>query len=55
MTRKECEYIKKILQSIRPEDERVQLGIVYVDKQLAIFNAQRGQIKDQREADYSNW
>jgi hypothetical protein len=52
MTRKECEHIKKILERIKPEDEQVQLGIAYIDKQLAIFNAQRGQMKEHYDSDF---
>lgn len=55
MTRGECDYIKKILQRIKPEDERVQLAIAYCDKQIAIYDSQRGQIKEQYEADFKDW
>lgn len=54
MTRVECNHIKRILIRIKPQDEQVALAISYIDKQLAIYDAQRGQIKDQYESP-SSW
>lgn len=51
MTRNECDHINKILIRIKPQDEQVQLARIYIAKQIAIYDAQRGPIKDQYEQD----
>lgn len=52
MTREECKYIRKVLERIKEPDEHILKAISFVDKQLAIYNAQIGQLKDQYESNY---
>jgi hypothetical protein len=52
MTRKELEYVNKVLNRIKDPDEHVAKAIAYVNKDLAQFDSRRGQLRDQYESDY---
>jgi hypothetical protein len=51
MTKKEAEYIKKVLERIKEPDQHIQLAITYVDKTLRQFDACVGQLKNQYDYD----
>lgn len=55
MTKKELQFIMSILNRIKPIDEQVDKAIAYVNKDLAQYNARKGQLKDQYEPDYRYW
>jgi hypothetical protein len=55
MTRKELEFILKILDRIKDPDNRIAEAIAYINKDLAIYDSRRGQLRDQYEADFSSW
>lgn len=51
MTINELRYIRKVLVRIVPHDEQVKLAIVYVDKDLAVYESRKGQLKERYEMD----
>ena len=51
MTKKELQYLLKLLSRIKPQDEHVAKAIAFVEKDLAIYDARRGQLMDQYEVD----
>lgn len=51
MTRKELEYIVKILNRIKDPDEHIAKALSYLNKDIANYNARRGQLKEQYESD----
>jgi len=52
MTKKETQYVKKVLEHIKNSDEHVAKAISYLNRDLAQYDARRGQLKDQYEYDY---
>ena len=56
MTREELNYVAKILMRIKDPDEHVAKAIAYINKDLAQYNARRGQLKDNYDYDrYRPW
>lgn len=61
MTRKELEYVKKILMNIKPRENgmgthgKVQLAINFVDRDIVLREAQRDNFKDMYEADFDHF
>ena len=55
MTRDELNYVLKLLERIKPKDEHVEKAIAYVNKDLAHYNARKGQLKELYEADYPRY
>lgn len=51
MTKKELLYVSKVLNRIKPLDEHIMKAIKYIEKDLASYEAMRGQLKDQYEYD----
>jgi len=51
MTKEQLLYVRKILSIITPQDEHVRKAVAYVEKDIAQFDARRGQMKEQYEAD----
>lgn len=51
MTIKELEYIMKVLDRIKDPDEHILKAKAYVEKDLAIYAARKGQLRDQYESD----
>lgn len=47
MTRKELDYIKTILEHIKDSDGHIAKVIAYVNKDIAQYEARRGQLKDE--------
>ena len=52
MTKKELQYVGKILERIKNKDEHIMKAIKYVEKDLAQYEARRGQLKDQYEVEH---
>lgn len=52
MTIKELRFIDNLLARIQPQDEQVKKAQAYVNKDLAIFAARKGQLKEMYERDY---
>jgi len=55
MTKQETEYVHKVLTRIKDPDEHVAKALAFVHKDLANFDARRGQLKDQYEYDRGDW
>lgn len=55
MTRKETEDVLWVLSKIDNPDARVTLAKAICEKQLAQFDAMRGQLRDQVDDDYYRW
>lgn len=55
MTRAELDYLKKILTRIKNPDAHVEKAIAFVDKDIALYNSRRGQLRDQYEVDERYW
>lgn len=53
MTIRELKYILKVLEHINPQDEHIKKAIAFVCKDLAIYDARKGQLRDNYESD--NW
>lgn len=51
MTKIELEYVRKILSLIKDPDQHIAKALAYVDKDLAQFDARRGQLREQYEYD----
>lgn len=51
MTRKELEDVLKVLGRIKEPDEFIARAISYINKDLAHYNARKGQLKEQYEYD----
>jgi hypothetical protein len=54
MTKKELQYIAKLLTHIKPQDEHVAKALALVNKDLAHYASMKGQLRDQYEPDYSH-
>jgi len=52
MTKTELKFVKELLLRIKPQDEQVLKALSFIDKNLALYAAQRGQLKEMYEADY---
>ena len=55
MTKKELLKLKMVLAKIKNPDDDVRLCQAYVDKQIAVYEACKGQIKDNYEYPEINW
>jgi hypothetical protein len=55
MTKKELLYIMSLLTRIKPQDEHVRKALAYCQKDIAQYDARRGQLKDQYEVDSFGW
>lgn len=55
MTIKELEYVKKVLERITPQDQHVAKALVFVDKDLKIYAARQGQLRDNYESREGFW
>lgn len=53
MKKSELEYLLKILERIKNGDEHVEKAKAYVKKDIAIYDARRGQMKDNYDYDLS--
>lgn len=51
MTKRELQFIGDLLYKIKDPDEQVAKAISYVNKDLAQYEARKGQLKDQYEYD----
>lgn len=51
MTTKELEYIKNLLLHIKPQDVMVAKAIAFVDKNLAVYKACNGQLRESYESE----
>lgn len=49
MTRDEVEHLKRVLQKIKDKDAHVDKAIAICDKQIAIYDGSKGQLKEQYE------
>ena len=54
MTKEECKQIKKVLERIKDPDGHVKQAIAACDRQLAVYEAKLGQMKENYETDF-NW
>ena len=54
MTKKELRFIAELLNHIKPKDEQVEKALAYVNKDLAQYEARRGQLRDAYEPDYTH-
>jgi hypothetical protein len=52
MTRLELNYILKVLNRIKEPDEHVYKAKAFIKKDIANYNARRGQLKEVYETDY---
>jgi hypothetical protein len=52
MTKKELEYLEKVLLRFKPQDEHVGKALAYVRKDLAHYDSCRGQLRDAYEPAY---
>ncbi len=55
MTRRELDYVLKILEHIKDPDVHVQKAIAFVKKDIATYDARRGQLRDQYEENSFGW
>lgn len=55
MTKAQLLYLEKLLGRVTPQDEPVAKALAYVRKDLAEYDARRGQLLDQRSYEYSPW
>lgn len=55
MTRKELIHVLEILARIKDKDEHVSKAIAYINKDLANYNARKGQLRDMYESEYRNY
>lgn len=53
MTKKELQFIEKILYRIKNRDEQVEKAIAYIYKDLAQYAARKGQLMEQYDYDNS--
>lgn len=55
MTRKELEHVKKVLEHIGNPDGNTIKAIAYVEKNLRIYDSQKGQLRESYEIDRMPW
>jgi hypothetical protein len=55
MIKKDLEFVKKLLERIKPQDEQVLKALSFINRDLAIFESRRGQLKDQYESDWGGF
>jgi hypothetical protein len=51
MNRKELEYIEQILSRVKDQDDKVARALALVRKDIACYQARRGQLRESYEAD----
>jgi hypothetical protein len=51
MTKKELEYIQKILMRTYPKDVHLEKALAYISKDIAQYNARKGQLTEQYKHD----
>lgn len=49
MTRKELDFIKKLLEHVKPQDEQVAKALALIEKDLANYDSRRGQLLETYE------
>jgi hypothetical protein len=49
MTKKQLEFVRDLLQRIKPQDEQVQKALAYVNVDIKQYEARRGQLREQYE------
>lgn len=47
MTREQLNYLLKVLNRIKEPDEHIAKAIAYINKDLAEYDARRGQLREQ--------
>jgi hypothetical protein len=52
MTRKELMFVLTILGKIKDPDDHIAKAIAYIGKDLAQYDARKGQLKEQYEVEY---
>lgn len=52
MTKRELEYVLKLLGRIKDTDPHVAKAVAYLKKDLAQYEARRGQLREQYDTDY---
>lgn len=52
MTKEQLAYVKKVLERIKAPDAHIQKAISYVDKDIAEYEARKGQLSEQYETDF---
>lgn len=55
MTRRELEYVLKVLSRIKDPDAHVFKAVVFVQKDLATYDARRGQLRDTYDSLDAPW
>jgi hypothetical protein len=55
MTRKDLNYIKSLLMRTKPMDEHVIKAISFIDRDIAIFDAHSGQLKEMYSYDADDY
>lgn len=50
MTRQQLEYVLKILEHVKDQDVHIEKAKAYIQKDIAQYNASRGQLKDNYES-----
>lgn len=53
MTRTELQYVRKVLERVKDPDGYVAKAVALVDKDLANYDARRGQMRDNYDLDSS--
>lgn len=55
MTKNELQFVMKVLDKIKDPDEYVKKARAYVHKDIAVYEARRGQMKEQYDYDLGDW
>lgn len=51
----ELKFLAKLLARVKPQDEQVAKARAYVEKDLAQYEARKGQLLEQYDADLGYW
>lgn len=55
MKREDLDFIKKLLLKVTPQDVQVAKALAFVERDIAIYEARRGQLLEQIDDDYYRW
>ncbi len=55
MNRSELQYLEKLLERVKDSDGKVAKALALVRKDIAAYEARKGQLRESYEVDISGW
>ena len=55
MTKRELKYIETILERVKDSDNKIAKALAFVRKDLACYEARKGQLQEMYDAEINQW